>query len=1460
MNVNSIVAYNKRTLGKVVRIDGSKVVIAINEQDTLNARIENLEEISEKIIRFFTGREYQKYFQRQILIRGEQLPSYSLGHISFEKNTFKAIVSGTTQYETAIEFNSNGEPSFRCSCPYGSNCKHEVALAIRLSTIFTKLKKIQAASLTNKKAEVEPSKFLLDFVRLYEYEDFFDATIFKVLDDLIKHDDMEYLIKFYSRFYNQSYYNRDYRALDDAIGNNDQIRQLYYRQESKFRTTRFYNDLKPAMEKGARAKISYDNNYQFVSYSYLFYNKHFQKFMEQYLTNDTKVNSEMLEYVQQNVQITNQLKAYYINYIENDDRSTTVPLKDIFNHLSQKDRVDLLNSNSNLKINYSELTKYSKPYRTDLLKNINQNSYKPTEVFNDISKGVYKNSKLEAGLLQMLYDQDKLDNPKLEKQAISLAKKYNSRYLLDYLTYYDTKGSDFYGNGDFHPEELEPYFAYWAAVTKNTPTECQISIILTDLANRIVVRWELNENGVSLKFNLFATMSNEHTQKLYDYIYDVVEANFADEIKEIKRRKEEKERKEKRDKLLRSIERFNNNVNDSIMLTDNRKAHLDYFFIYRDNQVSLSLKVGIDKMYVVKSMIVFLDKFSVKTTERYGKNLILTHDPDNFEQRDKEVLSLMLLFTFRRDPNYWYYHDSRYLDINSQLFSRMLEMLKGSVISFEDKPYKVTLNKLQPQISIDDNYTLNYSLDNGNYQSVVIGDNVYVFDNALKRIDIIECTRKEKELYRFAIDNNNVEIRYALEEFKDNLYARFQDKIEVSEEIKPDFKLAILQINAYFDYENRTISVATVLKINDVTVAEADITKPDELNKLKIYQHLLAQIGFVDNRITDDSQVLSFFSMDFSNLKDYCTIYLSESIRNKQILRFSPGTVRIQFENNLTSAFLEESEFSDEELEQIIKAIRKKKHYVQLTDDRIIDLEDDQAKEFVELVDDVGLDPKHLSKEKQITMVNALKGYAHSQNVHVDQYLDNMVNEIKNFQDSEIEVPEINGELRGYQVDGYRWLKILSKYHVGGVLADDMGLGKTIQIIALIVSDDTPKPNLIVCPKSLIFNWKNEFARFAPNEKVVEIYGVKEERKLLIDKIEQQSKVTYITSYDSLRNDVDAYSNLHFNTLVIDEAQYIKNVLAQKTEAVKQLEADHKFALTGTPIENNIIDLWSIFDFIMPGYLEKLKQFKSNYNNDDQFTETVRKRISPFILRRTKANVLKDLPEKYETIVTCEMERPQKLIYDAEIKRVQKALNDSDSNRIDILAALTRLRQICVDPATFVDNYTGPSCKMDLLLEQVQNYLAEGHKILIFSSFVKALNIIEERFKENGIDYFIITGATDSRKRIEIANNFNGDSREKVCLISLKAGGTGLNLIGADVVIHLDPWWNVAAENQATDRTHRIGQQKNVEVLKLIVSDSIEQRVIELQNMKKDLIDKLISDDEQSVKGITLEDIKFILN
>ena len=313
---------------------------------------------------------------------------------------------------------------------------------------------------------------------------------------------------------------------------------------------------------------------------------------------------------------------------------------------------------------------------------------------------------------------------------------------------------------------------------------------------------------------------------------------------------------------------------------------------------------------------------------------------------------------------------------------------------------------------------------------------------------------------------------------------------------------------------------------------------------------------------------------------------------------------------------------------------------------------------------------------------------------------------------------------------------------------------------------------------------------------------------------------------------------------------------------VPAVNALHTIALTGTPIENNIYDLWSIFDFLMPHYLLDYEDFKDSYESDEEYVKIVKNKVAPFILRRRKEDVLKDLPEKYEVIMTTEMSTEQRKLYDAFRLKAKEELKSKDggSHVMEVLSIITRLRQICVDPSTFVDNFTGESGKITMLKEIIENKLKDNHRFLIFSQFVSALNIVKEEIEKMGIKYFMITGDTSAKERLRICNDFNNDEDYKVVLISLKAGGTGLNLVGADVVIHLDPWWNYSAQNQASDRAHRIGQTRTVEVIKLIAENSIEERVVSLQDEKKELVDKVISNDDSSIKKLSIKDLKSILN
>ena len=585
-----------------------------------------------------------------------------------------------------------------------------------------------------------------------------------------------------------------------------------------------------------------------------------------------------------------------------------------------------------------------------------------------------------------------------------------------------------------------------------------------------------------------------------------------------------------------------------------------------------------------------------------------------------------------------------------------------------------------------------------------------------------------------------------------------------------------------------------------------------------------------------------------------CNVYLSDSIKNKTIQKFSAPSVRIQYDNGLSLIFNKESIYDKEDLENILKALKKKKKYTLLKDDRVVEFNDD-SNLFLDLVNDIGIDFNN--DEMRISTQAAIKAIAYQNNVEYDDYIKDMIDEIRNFKNSDYEIPHINLNLRDYQIEGFKWLKILTKYHLGGILADDMGLGKTLEMITLIESDKEEKPSLIICPKSLIFNWQQEFMKFTPWIETIKIYGSQSDRHRMINNINSNKKIIYITSYDSLRNDLDYYKRIEFNYLLLDEAQAIKNVNAIKSKNVKSLKAINKFALTGTPIENNVIDLWSIFDFILPNYLEDLNVFTQRYLRQDNYSKIIAKKIAPFILRRRKIDVLNDLPEKYEHIITCDMTIDQKLIYDAHIEDARCKIENEEA--FEMLPYLTILREICVDPSLIAENYDKESGKIKYLEEMIPEYINNNHRVLVFSSFVKGLEKVSQLLDKLNIKYFVLTGDTKIEKRNADTKLFNEDESIKVYLISLKAGGTGLNLVGADTVIHLDPWWNVSAENQATDRAHRIGQRRNVEVIKLVCEDSIEERVIELQNIKKEIIDELIKNDDRSITSFSLDDIKFIL-
>ncbi len=489
-----------------------------------------------------------------------------------------------------------------------------------------------------------------------------------------------------------------------------------------------------------------------------------------------------------------------------------------------------------------------------------------------------------------------------------------------------------------------------------------------------------------------------------------------------------------------------------------------------------------------------------------------------------------------------------------------------------------------------------------------------------------------------------------------------------------------------------------------------------------------------------------------------------------------------------------------------------------------------------------------------------------------DEYK-NLVNKIEEREtNGSIELPEnLNADLRTYQKVGYEWLKVLDEYKFGGILADDMGLGKTLQLIAVILSymqeEKSPKPSIVVCPSSLTLNWESEVNKFAKSLQALVIRGTLNERKEQINSIPNYNIV--ITSYDLLKRDIELYEELNyeFKYIIADEAQYIKNNNTQNAKAIKKINAETRYALTGTPIENSLSELWSIFDYIMPGYLFSYKKFKENYempivrDEDNEQMKKLKMLIEPFVLRRIKSEVLTELPDKTITVLNNEMQEEQQKIYMSYMQSAKQEAMDTinangfEKSQIKILALLMRLRQICCHPSLFIENYKGESSKLNQCTELIKDAIEAGHKILLFSGYTGMFDIIEKSLKEQNIKYFKLTGATKVGERIKLVDEFNENDEIKVFLISLKAGGTGLNLIGADMVIHYDPWWNISAENQATDRTYRIGQKKNVQVYKLITKNSIEEKIYDLQQKKAKLIDNMLSTNETFINKLSKEDI-----
>ena len=638
---------------------------------------------------------------------------------------------------------------------------------------------------------------------------------------------------------------------------------------------------------------------------------------------------------------------------------------------------------------------------------------------------------------------------------------------------------------------------------------------------------------------------------------------------------------------------------------------------------------------------------------------------------------------------------------------------------------------------------------------------------------------------------------------------------------------------------------------------------------------------------SSEDKIYSFLTQDIKILYGLGDVYLSEAIHSINIKAAPRINLGVSVVSDLLELSIVPEDISVKELDDILNRYDRRKKYYRLKSGEVLDLSSKEMDILYSLRDGLLLSKNDLAEgHVSIPKFRALfldeladksKDYEFS-HISLSREFKKLVNTFAGSYEKEYDIPEsLQDVLRDYQKSGYYWLKTLKANGFGGILADDMGLGKTIQVLSLLLSmkEEAKRQginnrcSLIVCPASLVYNWQHEIKRFTPELNCELAVGIKPDRERVTSEIDEEKTDVIITSYDLLRRDIDLYRYLSFECMIIDEAQFIKNPSTQVAKAVKSVKAGFKAALTGTPIENRLSELWSIFDFCMPGYLFNYKNFKEKIeipvvsDGDGDEMQHLRRMIAPFVLRRLKKDVLKELPDKLEENIVSQMTKEQEQLYKAHLQRVKMLVHSKDDeeikrDRIAILSELTRLRQLCCDPGLIYENYNGGSAKADLLLEMVKSAAESGHKVLLFSQFTSMLDRISKLLSKEGISHYLLTGATKKEDRIKMVDAFQEDDTPVFC-ISLKAGGTGLNLTAADIVIHYDHWWNIAVQNQATDRAHRIGQKNVVTVYRLIMKDTIEERIILLQNKKKELADQLLNSDSLSTPKLSKEELLELL-
>ena len=935
-------------------------------------------------------------------------------------------------------------------------------------------------------------------------------------------------------------------------------------------------------------------------------------------------------------------------------------------------------------------------------------------------------------------------------------------------------------------------------------------------------------------------------------------------------------------------------------------------FIHQSDNITshLEFRFGVGSLYVVKDVGEFIIAKEKKRSWRLGKNnevdlsdifwadevsKKLYNFIENYFKMEQGIIKCRTNFSDYYPVINSYLFDKKSFNLSTEalleFFSIMGDMsFELRINDAEPEDVKVDFGELPLKIALQakgsdgilklvtDDVT---PLDN-DYRSFYSGGKVYMVSEPVAT-DVMPLVKT------FATASQVEILATDLGKFFSKIFPRLESiaTVDIAPEFFKKYQIRPLAADLYLDYAGDGIAVRPIFYYGEVQFNPLTVTSSPSFLERRLVRDLVAEqdimsrffsYGFTAVRDQlvqmDEGKSFDFLTNELPRMPDCVEVLYAESFAKKPVSRLPQVTTGVHISSDdLLKVSFNAQNIDINEMLDILAAYRQKRRYYRLKDKTFVLLKDKQLQSLANFVKSSGITKKNINgKEIELPLYRAMyidELARTDEALHLErsQSFKAMLEGVRSPQDTAAAVPEsLKNVLRDYQVTGFNWLMTLANYHLGGILADDMGLGKTLQVIAFLLAkkDRQQNPSLVVAPTSLVYNWQDEIKRFAPELSALVIAGNKDERTELLTRTDNGVDVV-ITTYNMLKNDISLYEPRHFSYVFLDEAQHIKNPNTQAARAVKKLKAGGCFALTGTPIENTLTELWSLFDFLMPGYLYTHKKFKSQYETaivraeDKDALQELKKQIMPFILRRMKKDVLTELPDKVERKMLNVMTAEQEKVYKAWFIQSQKefsreiAQNGFGESRIKILAILTRLRQIACDPQIFLEGYHGGSGKLDMLEEVVTDAISSGHRLLIFSQFTSMLGSIKNLLQRHGIDYFYLDGATPPRERIRLVNSFN-EGAVPLFLISLKAGGTGLNLTGADMVIHFDPWWNPAVEEQATDRAYRLGQQNNVQVLKFITKDTIEEKIYDLQEKKKSLIGKMIQ--PNAVGKLTEEEVR----